>query len=96
MPFQMVNTFSADNENVNKWRNMARTLNEKCYDKQSGRLLCEINNEFFRPMDKIILKGDSTKIRKNLGWRPEVCFESLIEKMISNDLKQNENELYQY
>ena len=29
MPFQMVNTFSADNENVNKWRNMARTLNEK-------------------------------------------------------------------
>ena len=29
MPFQMVVTFKGDNENVNKWRNMARTLNEK-------------------------------------------------------------------
>ena len=29
MPFQMVVTFKGDNENVNKWRNMERTLNEK-------------------------------------------------------------------
>jgi GDPmannose 4,6-dehydratase len=34
------------------------------------------------------LLGDSTKARKELGWKPETEFEQLVEKMVSNDLKQ--------
>ena len=33
MPFQMVQTFTGDSENINKWRRMTRELNEK-YDKK--------------------------------------------------------------
>jgi GDPmannose 4,6-dehydratase len=34
-----------------------------------------------------LLLGDSTKARNELGWKPKVNFEQLVEKMVENDLK---------
>ena len=51
-------------------------------------VLVKINPKFYRPAEVDILLGDSTKARKELGWKPETSFEQLVEKMVKNDLKQ--------
>jgi GDPmannose 4,6-dehydratase len=39
------------------------------------------NPKFLRPEELPYLKGDSTKIRKTLGWKPEYTFESMMHEM---------------
>lgn len=40
------------------------------------------NNKFIRPEELEYLKGDSTKMRKVLGWKPVYTFESMLDEMI--------------
>jgi GDPmannose 4,6-dehydratase len=42
------------------------------------------NPKFFRPQELKYLKGDSTKIRQELGWTPKYTFESLLTEMIDH------------
>lgn len=39
------------------------------------------NPKYLRPEELPYLKGDSTKIRKTLGWKPEYSFEELMHEM---------------
>ena len=43
-----------------------------------------INQKYARPEETKHLKGDSTKLRKQLGWKPKYTFESLIDEMIEH------------
>lgn len=40
------------------------------------------NSKFLRPEELPYLRGDSTKIRTELNWRPEYTFETLMNEMI--------------
>jgi GDPmannose 4,6-dehydratase len=40
------------------------------------------NQKFLRPEELPYLKGDSTKIRTELGWKPTYTFESMMDEMI--------------
>ncbi len=40
------------------------------------------NLKFLRPEELKYLKGDSTKIRTQLGWEPEYTFETMLDEMI--------------
>lgn len=40
------------------------------------------NNKFLRPEELKLLKGDSSRARKILGWKPEYTFETLLDDMI--------------
>ena len=51
-------------------------------------VLVKINPKFYRPAEVDLLLGDSTKARRELGWKPETSFEQLVDKMVKNDLKQ--------
>ncbi|MFD9888599.1 GDP-mannose 4,6-dehydratase [Amycolatopsis sp. NPDC059027] len=42
---------------------------------------------FFRPAEVDLLVGDATKAREELGWKPEVDFETLVSMMVDNDLQ---------
>jgi len=46
------------------------------------------NKKYMRPEELKYLKGDSSKIRESLGWRPEYTFESMIEEMIESWVKK--------
>jgi len=39
------------------------------------------NDKFLRPEELPYLKGDSTKIRETLGWKPEYSFEGMMHEM---------------
>ncbi|NQT75794.1 MAG: GDP-mannose 4,6-dehydratase [Candidatus Omnitrophica bacterium] len=42
----------------------------------------------FRPAEVHELRGDFTKARKKLGWKPKVAFEELVKMMVDEDLKR--------
>ncbi len=46
----------------------------------------EIDENIFRPSDVMLLRGDATQARKNLGWDFEVSFEGLVKEMVEKDL----------
>jgi GDPmannose 4,6-dehydratase len=45
------------------------------------------NEKFLRPEELPYLKGDSTKIRTELGWNPTYTFESMMDEMIEYWMK---------
>lgn len=47
----------------------------------------KIDSEFVRPAEVDLLIGNSSKARLALGWKPEVSFTKLVEKMVENDLR---------
>jgi GDPmannose 4,6-dehydratase len=46
----------------------------------------KIDERYLRPAEVDLLIGDSTKARKELGWRHEYTFEGLISEMVQSDL----------
>jgi len=42
---------------------------------------------FMRPADVYYLAGDSSKAKKELGWKPTTSFDDMVSKMVNNDLK---------
>jgi GDPmannose 4,6-dehydratase len=61
-------------------------LEEIFVEKNSKKILVQINTEFYRPAEVDLLWGDSTLARSNLGWKPETSFCKLVEKMVAKDL----------
>jgi GDPmannose 4,6-dehydratase len=51
-----------------------------------------IDQAFIRPAEVHHLRGDSSKARKKLGWKPEVSFKELIGMMVDADLERVKNE----
>ena len=51
-------------------------------------VLVAINSKFYRPAEVELLWGDSTKARTELNWNPKTSFESLVYKMVQNDLDE--------
>jgi len=47
----------------------------------------EIDQRYFRPTEVDVLLGDSTKAQKELGWKPKVTFDQLIDMMVQADLE---------
>lgn len=62
-------------------------VNEKGYDAETGRLLVDINPEFYRPAEVEFLWGDASKAEKELGWKREVDFKGLVKMMMDEDMK---------
>ena len=46
----------------------------------------EIDPRYFRPTEVDYLLGDSTKVRKALGWKPKVEFPELVRIMMDHDM----------
>ncbi len=42
----------------------------------------------YRPAEVNVLMGDSSKIRRQLGWKPTVKFDQLVKMMVDADLKR--------
>ena len=62
-------------------------MEEKGYDKKTGKCLVEVSEDFYRPTDVVNLWGDPTKAKAKLGWNPsKTSFEELVKLMVENDM----------
>lgn len=62
-------------------------INEKGIDRESGKILVEIDPKYFRPAEVEQLLGDPTKARTLLGWNPnKTSFDDLVGIMVEHDM----------
>ena len=47
----------------------------------------KVDEKFFRPAEVNILLGDSSKAQDQLGWKPRVSFEVMVQMMVDRDLE---------
>jgi len=62
-------------------------IDEVGIDRNTGKIIVQINPEYYRPAEVETLIGDCSKVKKQLGWKPEYTFEKLVEEMCESDLK---------
>jgi len=66
-------------------------VDEICIDKNTGKTLCVVNKEYYRPSDVVLLKGDASKIKNNLGWNNTIEWDTLAVIMTEFDLDRAKN-----
>jgi GDPmannose 4,6-dehydratase len=52
-----------------------------------------VNKKFFRPAEVDVLLGNPAKAESVLGWKRDISFSELVERMVKNDLALVEHEL---
>ena len=63
-------------------------LDEKGYDKATGKMVVCVNPQWYRPTDVVNLWGDPTKAKTKLGWNPQkTSYEELCRIMAQHDLE---------
>ena len=62
-------------------------VNEKGIDKATGKVLIEVDPRYFRPAEVDLLLGDSSKARRELGWKPNYDLKALVKEMVASDLE---------
>ena len=64
-------------------------VDEKGYDKATGKCVIEVSPDFYRPTDVVNLWGDPTKAKTELGWNPtKTTFEELVRIMVKHDMEK--------
>ena len=63
-------------------------LNEKGIDSKTNKILIKIDKYFFRPTEVHELRGDASKARKELGWKPQTSFKQLVKEMVNHDIEK--------
>ena len=61
----------------------------KC--KKTGRDLIKINKEFNRPSETDHLLGDASLAKDEIGWKPNIDFNNLVEMMVKKDINRLED-----
>ena len=56
-----------------------------------GQNVIKIDKKYFRALDVENLRGDSSKAKKILKWKPKYNLDSLIEDMVNEDMKEANN-----
>ena len=67
-------------------------LEEKGLDAATAKAIVAVDPRYFRPTEVDTLLGDATKARQQLGWKPRISFEQLVEEMVRADLKDAERD----
>lgn len=62
-------------------------------DKATGKVLVKVNPKFFRPAEVELLIGSPKKAEEKLGWKREISFDEMVERMINNDLELTKKEI---
>jgi GDPmannose 4,6-dehydratase len=66
------------------WRGAG--VEEQGFDRKSGRVLVEIDPEYFRPTEVDLLLGDPAKAQAKLNWVHKTTFPELVKEMVASDL----------
>ena len=68
---------------------VGKGLNEKLINTDNKKIIIEIDKKYFRPTEVDSLKGDYSKAKKELNWKPKTKFKNLVRMMVEADLERN-------
>lgn len=69
-----------------EWR--GEGVDEKGYDKKTGKLIVKVDPKYFRPAEVDLLVGNPQKAEKQLGWNPRsTSIDDLVKIMVQYDYK---------
>jgi GDPmannose 4,6-dehydratase len=71
------------------WR--GKGIHERGIDGKTGKTLISIDPHYFRPNEVEYLRGDASKARRELGWKPATTFKKLIKLMVEAEIKKIKN-----
>lgn len=58
---------------------------EKGYDKDTGKVIVEVNPKYYRPTEVFSLQADFSKATEVLRWKPKTRFDELVRIMVDCD-----------
>jgi GDPmannose 4,6-dehydratase len=61
-------------------------IEEKGRNKETGEIVVEIDEKYFRPTEVDLLIGDPSKAKNELGWEPKHDLQSLVKDMMTADM----------
>ena len=65
-------------------------IDEKGIDSETGKILVQIDEKYFRPSEVELLWGDPSKAQKDLGWKRKISFQELVSGMVRYDLENDD------
>jgi GDPmannose 4,6-dehydratase len=71
-----------------QWHEEDNPVNTKLMDKNTGKILMKINEEYYRPAEIDILLGDPSEAQKELHWEKSIDFTDLVRRMVQHDIKE--------
>ena len=72
-------------------------LNEKGYQinkNNKKKLFIKIDKKYFRPLDINYLRGDYSKAKKVLKYKPKYNFRDLVSEMLISDINSQKEQIY--
>lgn len=66
---------------------IGQDLDQVGFNQKTGEILVKVNPKFYRPTEVSYLVGDSYKAENTFGFELETSFNTMINKMITHDLK---------
>lgn len=60
---------------------------EQGIDAATGKTVVRVDPRYYRPIDVDAVLGDASKARNELGWKPDIKFDQLVEIMMEADLE---------
>ena len=69
-------------------------VEEKGYDRNTGKCIVAVDPRYYRPTEVDALLGDASLARKELGWTPKISFEEMVAEMVAHDLKETNRDLF--
>ena len=75
------------------WHEEENPINNKVLHKETGKILLKINPKFYRPAEVELLLGDPTEAQDEIKWQKKVDFDSLVSRMIKNDIKESKGNI---
>ena len=69
-----------------KW--IGKGINEKAIDIETKKTIIDLDKKFLRPTEVDYLKGDFSKARKKLKWKPTITTNELIEDKIEEEISK--------
>ena len=69
-----------------KWK--GKGIKEEGYNSANNQILVKVDPKYFRPTDINELRGDYSKARRELGWKPKTTFDEMVRIMVESDLEK--------
>ena len=75
-----------------KWE--GKENQEKGVDESTGKVLVEVDPNYYRPTEVDLLIGDATKAKEQLNWQPKVNVATLVKEMVVSDVTLFKKEIH--